>query len=98
MIGMVTPTESSRWRRFRSTEASASRHASASGPRYRLTEDVGSLAVVMTELELREIQRQILLADVVVRADDAALQKRPERFDVVGTTMSRFVRQMVSEK
>ena len=72
-----------RWRRSQSTEAIASRHASASGARYRLAEDVGILAIVVAELELGEIQRQILLADVVVRADDSALEQRPEAFNVV---------------
>jgi hypothetical protein len=90
-MGMATPIESSRWRRFQSTEASASRHASASGPRYRLAEDVGILAVVMTELELRQIQWQIFFAHVVVRADHATLQERPERFDIVRVDLAAHV-------
>jgi hypothetical protein len=43
-----------RWRRVRSAEAIASVHASAAC--YRSPEDVRVLAVVMTELELREIE------------------------------------------
>jgi len=76
---MATLIESSRWRRFRSTEAPASRCDSASGPRYRLAKDIGIVAVVVTELKFGKVERQIFLAYVVVGADDAALEQRPER-------------------
>src|SRR6266849_4919502 len=64
----------------RTAEAIASVHASAAcycGP-----EDVGVLPVVMPELKLREVERQVLLGDVVVRADDSALEERPEAIEV----------------
>src|SRR5690349_1680728 len=44
-------------------------------------EHVGVVAVVMTEREFVEVQRQILLAHLVVGPDDAALQEAPERLD-----------------
>ena len=62
-------------------EASASSVASASC--YGAPGDVCVLAVVVAERKLVQIQRQVLRADVVIGADDAALQERPEGFDVV---------------
>ena len=44
----------------------------------RLSEDVVVQAVVIPEGELRDVQRRILGADLVERADHAALQDRPE--------------------
>src|SRR5258708_36937120 len=49
----------------------------------RLRENVFVLAVVVPELKLRDVQRQILLADLVERADDATLEDRPEAFNRV---------------
>jgi len=40
-------------------------------------------SVIVTESKLRNVQRQIFLADFVITAHDAALQETPERFDVV---------------
>jgi hypothetical protein len=48
-----------------------------------LPEDIWIFAIVMAELELSQVQRQILLADVVIRADDSALEQSPERFNVI---------------
>jgi hypothetical protein len=39
-------------------------------PPINLPEHIGILAVVVAELELGKLERQILLADVVVRPDD----------------------------
>jgi hypothetical protein len=50
----------------------------------RLSEDVVVLAVVVTELELSDVQRQILAADLMERADHAALHQRPEAFNGLG--------------
>lgn len=44
----------------------------------RRSENVGIEAVVITELKLRNIQRQIFLADLMIAADDAALEDAPE--------------------
>src|SRR5271157_3892421 len=62
-----------------SSEASASQRASA--PCYGLAEDVLAVPVVVTPFKLGHVERQILRADVVERADDAALQQRPEAID-----------------
>ena len=48
--------ESARWRRFQSTKARASRCASASGPRYRLAEDVGFAAIVVAKLKFGTVR------------------------------------------
>ena len=42
------------------------------------SEDVRIKAVVVAELEFRDVQRHVLLADLVERADNAALEDRPE--------------------
>ncbi len=65
----------------RDAEASASSDASASC--YGLSEDVRILAVVVAELKFVQVQRKVLLADVVVSAYHAALEQRPKVFDVV---------------
>src|SRR5258708_16760242 len=46
-------------------------------------EDIFVLAVIVPELKLRNVQRQILLTDLVERADHAALEDRPEAFNRV---------------
>jgi hypothetical protein len=51
-------------------------------------EDVRILTVVMPELELREIERQVFLAYVMERAHDAALQERPEGIDILGMNLA----------
>jgi len=51
---------------------------------YRLAEDVRVLSVVVAELKLRDVQRQVLGADLVEGADHAALEDRPEALDGVG--------------
>jgi len=81
---MRTPAESARWRRLQSTEARASRCASVSSPRYRLAEDISFAAVVVAELEFRKIQRQVLLADVMIGANHSTLEQTPERIQILG--------------
>jgi hypothetical protein len=70
-------------------EAFASSDASASC--YRCPEDVGIVAIVESERELREIERQIFLAYVMVGTHDSTLQQRPERFDVVGMNKAAHI-------
>src|SRR6266851_9618581 len=65
----------------RDAEAPASSDASASC--YRFPKDVGVLAIVVAELKLRKVQGQILLAHMMECSHDAALQERPEGFDVI---------------
>lgn len=49
--------------------------------RNRRSEDVRIHPIVVTELELGDVQRQIFLADFVETADDATLEDRPKPFD-----------------
>src|SRR5438128_837229 len=49
----------------------------------RRSEDIGVLPVVVAELELRDIERQILVADLVESAHDTALNQRPKTFNRV---------------
>src|SRR5229473_3466719 len=88
---MAIPTEPARWRRSQSTEARASRCAPASSPRYRLAEYIGFTAVVVTELEFREVQRKVLCADVMISADDSALQQCPEALNIVRVNFTTHV-------
>ncbi len=52
-----------------------------SAPRYSGAEDVGVVPVVIAELKLGHVERQILGRDVVESAKDAALKQRPETVD-----------------
>ncbi len=70
-------------------EAFASSDASASC--YSFSKDVRILAVVVAELKFVQVQRQILLADVMVVADDSAFEQAPERFDVIGVNLAAHV-------
>lgn len=65
-----------RWRRSQLAETDASDRASAA--RYRGLEDFRIVSIVVAELELRNVQRQILGADLMERADNTALEDRPE--------------------
>ena len=78
-----------RWRRSQIAETFASVRVSA--PCYRLPKDVWFVAIVESETELRKVQRLIFLADIVVGADDPALQQRPERFHRVRVNESAHV-------
>ncbi len=48
------------------------------------SENVRILAVIVAELELRDIERKVLFTDVMERADYAAFEDRPEAFDCIG--------------
>ncbi len=52
--------------------------------RYRRSEDVVIVPVIITQLELGNIQMQVLFADLVESADAAAFDQRPEALDRVG--------------
>ena len=62
-----------------SAEADASVPTSASC--YHVEENIRILAIVEAILKFRQIQRQIFFADVVIGADDSALEQRPEPFN-----------------
>lgn len=80
---------SARWHRFRLAETDASDHASAAC--YRRPEHAGVEAVVVPELKFRDVQRQIFGADLVERADHAALEDAPETFNRVGVNRANNV-------
>lgn len=66
--------------------ASASSDASASC--CSSTEDIRILAIVVAELKLSKVQRQILFADMVERTDNATFEERPERFNVISVNLA----------
>ncbi len=78
---MATSIASVRWHRSQLAETDASDHASAAC--YRCPEHVGIEAVVIAELKFSDIQRHVLGAHLVERADHAALEQRPETFNRV---------------
>src|SRR3954462_7699117 len=75
----VAEATSVRWPRVSLPETPTS--ACVSAGCYGNAEDIGVLAVVVLELRLSDVQRQILFADVVERADDRPLEDRPEALD-----------------
>jgi hypothetical protein len=77
------------WRLCACSEALASLGASAAS--YRLSKDVVVVPVIEAKLELREVERQVFLADVMVRPDHAAFEQAPERFDVVRVDFAAHV-------
>jgi hypothetical protein len=70
-------------------EAPASSVASASS--YRCSKNVCILAIVVAKLKLREVQRKVFLADMVEAAHHTTLEKRPERFDVIGVHFAAHI-------
>jgi hypothetical protein len=62
-------------------ETVTSDHASAAC--YRDPENIGVVAVVISELELGNVQRHVLGADLVERADNAAFEDAPKAFNRV---------------
>ena len=78
-IAPIAQVLSARWHHFRLTETDASDHASAAC--YRLPENIGVMPIIVTELELRDVERHVFLADLVECADNAALNQRPKALD-----------------
>jgi hypothetical protein len=81
---MATPIASaqSRWRRSSLAETVTSDLASAAC--YRFPEDIGVVAVVVAELELGDVERQVFFADLVIGADNATFNQRPKALDCLG--------------
>lgn len=65
-------------RMFFTENASPSLGAGASAPCYGSPEDIGILAVVVTELKFCDVEREVFCADLVESAHDAALDEAPE--------------------
>jgi hypothetical protein len=68
-----------RWPRFRLAETDASDLVSAAC--YRLSKNVGVVPTIVAKLELGDVQRKICFADLVISADNPALDQRPEAFN-----------------
>jgi len=68
---------------FAERAAGLSASLCASAPCYRFPEDIRVVPIVVSELELRNIQRHIFGADLVEAADNATLEDRPEAFNRV---------------
>lgn len=50
----------------------------------RFSENVGIIPIIVPELELSNIERQVFLADLVVGADNATLEDAPKAFNRIG--------------
>ena len=74
---------------YAAAEAAASVATSASSK--DCLEDIGIVAIVVAELKFGEVQRQIGLAYIVIRADDSALEQAPERFQIVGMDLAAHI-------
>ena len=48
------------------------------------SKNIRIFSVIVSELELSDVQTQIFLADLMVRSNDASLQDRPEAFNRIG--------------
>jgi hypothetical protein len=72
-------------------DAEASTSSDASAQCYGVPEDIRVFAMVVAKLKLIQIQREIFLTDVMVGADNATLQERPERFAIVGMHLPAHV-------
>lgn len=79
------------------TENASASHGSfcVSATRYRRAENVHVIAVVITKLKFRDVQRQIFTADFVEAAHDAAFQERPETVD--GLSMNDAINILASD-
>ena len=86
---MGMPTEQTRWRRSLIAETFASVRVSASC--YRCAENIGVLAIVEAKLKFVQVEREIFFAHVMIGADHATFQQRPERFDAVCVVLAAHV-------
>jgi hypothetical protein len=64
---------------------------SASASSYGLPEHIGVVPVVVPELELRKIQRQIFPADVVVGSEDSPFKQSPEGIEALSVNLATDV-------
>ena len=83
---METPIESACWPLCAEAAASVANSASCQN----FEENIGVLAIVKPELKFVQVQWQILLAHLVIGADDPALEQRPERFNRDCLLASKF--------
>ena len=59
--------------------------------RNQVREHIGIIAIVIPKRKLIQIERQIILADPMIGADNATLQQAPEPFDIVGMDVPAHV-------
>jgi hypothetical protein len=76
---------------FWTHDAGASASSDASASCYSFAENIGILPVVVAELEFSEVERQILLADMMKAPHNSALEQGPERFQIVGMDLAAYV-------
>ena len=62
---------------------------SASGD--RRTENIRILAMIISERELSDIQRQVFVTHLVERTDDAAFKQRPKTFNRIGVNGTDYI-------
>ena len=74
---------------YAAAEAAASVATSASCK--DCLEDVRIVAIVVAELKLGQIQRQVGFADVVIGADDSAFEQAPKRFQIVRMDLATHI-------
>ena len=55
------------------------------------SENIGVHAVVVAELKFRDVQRKVLVAHLVERADYAALKDAPKTFNRVGVNRTNDI-------
>src|SRR2546430_1601017 len=72
----------------------SSEHASAeacSASCYDRPKDVGILALIVPERKLRQVQRQVVFADIVKGSHDATLQQTPKAFQIIRVNLAAHV-------
>jgi hypothetical protein len=72
-------------------DAKASTSSDASASCYGGPENIRIVTVVLPELKFIQVEREIFLADIVIRPDDSALEQSPEAFDIVGVNFTANV-------
>jgi len=80
----ITPTVSTLVRWPRSVQAETVTSDRASAACYRRAKNIGVMAIVVAELKFSNVERQVLLADLVIGANNAALKDAPKSFNRVG--------------
>ena len=60
-------------------------------PLNRRSENVGVMPIIVAELKLRDVQRQVLFAHVVERTDHAAFEDAPKALNRVGMNCTHDV-------
>src|ERR1700674_1030984 len=75
----------------RRLRAEAVSSAATSASWYESRKHIFVFTVIVAERKLREVERQIVFAHLVIAAHDAALQETPEGFQIVGMDLAAHV-------